>query len=65
MRKTWITLFLALGMTLEIQAQKADTLQFMNSYRSFVTYVELQPQLNKTQIDSLKARQEGALSTIR
>lgn len=58
MRKTLITLFLTIGMTLGAQAQEADTLKFMNSYRSFVNYVESQPQLNKTQIDSLKARQE-------
>lgn len=63
MKKTLMTLFLALGMTLGAQAQKADTLQFMNSYRSFVGYVESQPQLNKSQIDSLAARQDS-LRTI-
>lgn len=58
MKKTLMTLFLALGMTLGVQAQETDTLQFMNSYRSFVGYVESQPQLNKSQVDSLAARQE-------
>ena len=58
MRKTLITLFLTIGMTLGAQAQEADTLKFMNSYRSFVNYVDSLPQLNKHQIDSLKARQE-------
>lgn len=59
MKKTLMTVFLALGMTLGAQAQKADTLQFMNSYRSFVKYVEAQPQLNKPQADSLAARQDS------
>lgn len=45
-------------MTLGTQAQEADTLKFMNSYRSFVNYVDSLPQLNKHQIDSLAARQE-------
>ena len=58
MRKTLITLFLTIGMTLGTQAQEADTLKFMNSYRSFVNYVDSLPQLNKHQIDSLAARQE-------
>ena len=53
-----MTLFLTLGMTLGVQAQKSDTLQFMNSYRSFVSFVESQPQLNRHMVDSLSARQE-------
>ena len=53
-----MTLFLTLGMTLGVQAQKSDTLQFMNSYRSFVSIVESQPQLNIHMVDSLSARQE-------
>ena len=58
MRKIMMTLFLTLGMTLGVQAQKSDTLQFMNSYRSFVSFVESQPQLNRHMVDSLSARQE-------
>ena len=58
MRKIMMTLFLTLGMTLGVQAQKSDTLQFMNSYRSFVSVVESQPQLNRHMVDSLSARQE-------
>ena len=58
MRKTWMTLFLAMGITLGVQAQKTDTLQFMNNYRSFVGYVESQSQLDRHQVDSLAARQE-------
>ena len=58
MRKIMMTLFFTLGMTLGVQAQKSDTLQFMNSYRSFVSFVESQPQLNRHMVDSLSARQE-------
>ena len=58
MRKIMMTLFLTLGMTLGVQAQKSDTLQFMNSYRSLVSFVESQPQLNRHMVDSLSARQE-------
>lgn len=58
MRKIMMTLFLTLGMTLGVQAQKSDTLQFMNSYRSFVSFVESQSQLNRHMVDSLSARQE-------
>ena len=58
-------MLLLMGKTYAQQQQVSDTLNFMNDYRKFVSFVVSQPSLTKSMADSLIARQDTLMHQYR